>query len=315
MKQRKDHKKDMESTFEKTELLKAYSAWGAVCLFWGTTYLAIRIGVGVLPPALFAGIRFTVAGFIFFIFLRLRGRSLPNRKAFLDAAVVGIALLVTANGLVVWSEQWVPSGLAALIVATLPFWMAFFEGLLPSGDRLTLKKISGIVLGFCGLVLLFWPDLKGSLDMKYLTRVLVLFLAPCSWAAGSIYSKYRPVRTDPLMAASLQMIIAGIILLVIGASLGEWSRFTFDPVGLGAMIYLILFGSIVGYGSFIYALSKLPASKVSTYAYINPLIAVILGWLVLGERLDGWMIIGTVVVLLGVVIVNAERTPRKPAFH
>ncbi len=131
----------MESTVEKTELLKAYSAWGAVCLFWGTTYLAIRIGVGVLPPALFAGIRFTIAGCIFFVFLRLRGSSLPNRKAFLDAAVVGIALLVTANGLVVWSEQWVPSGLTALIVATLPFWMAFFEGLLPTGDRLTLKKI------------------------------------------------------------------------------------------------------------------------------------------------------------------------------
>jgi drug/metabolite transporter (DMT)-like permease len=305
----------LASTPEKKELAKAYSAWGAVCLFWGTTYLAIRIGVKVLPPALFAGIRFTIAGLIFFLFLRLRGYSLPNRKGLLDAAVVGIALLVTANGLVVWSEQWVPSGLAALIVATLPLWMAVFEGFLPSGDRLTVKKIAGIFMGFCGLVILFWPDLKSSLDMKYLRGVLVLFLAPCSWAAGSIYSKHRPIRTNPLMAASLQMIIAGFILMAIGASLGECKRFVFEPLGVGALVYLIIFGSIVGYGSFIYALSKLPVSKVSMYAYINPVIAVILGWVILGERMDGWMIIGTVVVLAGVVVVNSEKTPRKDTFH
>jgi drug/metabolite transporter (DMT)-like permease len=302
-------------TSEKKEMLKAYSAWGAVCLFWGTTYLAIRIGVGILPPALFAGIRFAIAGFIFFLFLRFRGYSLPNRKGLLDAAVVAVALLVTANGLVVWSEQWVPSGLAALIVATLPFWMAIFEGFLPAGDRLTAKKISGILLGFCGLLILFWPDLKGSLDMTYLKGILVLFLAPCSWAAGSIYSKHRPVHTNPLMAASLQMIIAGLILMAIGASFGEFKRFVFDPLGVGALIYLIIFGSIVGYGSFIYALSKLPSSKVSMYAYINPVIAVILGWLVLGERMDGWMITGTAVVLAGVVVVNSEKTPGKAAFH
>jgi len=296
-------------------MVKAYLAWGAVCLFWGTTYLAIRIGVSILPPALFAGIRFAIAGVIFFLFLRFRGYSLPNRKGLLDAVVVGIALLVTANGLVVWSEQWVPSGLAALIVSTLPFWMAFFEGLLPGGDRLTAKKISGILMGFCGVLILFWPDLKGSLDTRYLKGILVLFLAPCSWAAGSIYSKHRPVHADPLMAASLQMIIAGFILMSIGASFGEFKRFVFEPLGVGALVYLIIFGSIVGYGSFIYALSKLPASKVSMYAYINPVIAVILGWLVLGERMDGWMIAGTVVVLAGVVIVNSEKSPGKTSFH
>ncbi len=305
----------MVTASEKKEMVKAYSAWGAVCFFWGTTYLAIRIGVRILPPALFAGIRFTIAGFIFFLFLRLRGYSLPNRKGLLDAAVVGIALLVTANGLVVWCEQWVPSGLTALIVATLPLWMAVFEGVLPAGDRLTVKKISGILIGFCGLVILFWPDLKSSLDTGYLRGVLVLFLAPCSWAAGSIYSKHRPVRTNPLMAASLQMIIAGIILMSIGVSFGEFRRFVFEPLGVGALIYLVIFGSIVGYGSFIYVLSKLPASKVSMYAYINPVIAVILGWLVLGERMDGWMIAGTAVVLAGVVVVNSERRSGKATFH
>lgn len=306
---------DLPSTPEKKEMVKAYSAWAAVCLIWGTTYLAIRIGVRILPPALFAGIRFTIAGFIFFLFLRFKGYSLPNRKGLLDAAIVGIALLVTANGLVVWSEQWVPSGLAALIVATLPFWMTVFESLLPSGDRLTPKKISGIFMGFCGLLILFWPDLKGSLDMRYLKGILVLFLAPCSWGAGSIYSKHRPVRTNPLMAASLQMMIAGLILISIGASFGEFKRFALNPFGVAALIYLIIFGSIVGYGSFIYALSKLPASKVSMYAYINPVIAVVLGWLILGERMDGWMITGTIVVLAGVVVVNSERATGKASFH
>jgi drug/metabolite transporter (DMT)-like permease len=292
-------------------MAKAYLAWGAVCLIWGTTYLAIRIGVSILPPALFASIRFAVAGLIFFLFLRYKGYSLPSRKGFLDAAVVGIALLVTANGLVVWSEQWVPSGLTALIVSTVPLWMAVFEGILPAGARLTAKKISGILMGFCGLLILFWPDLKGSLDTSYLKGILVLVLAPCSWAAGSIYSKHKAVRTDPLMAASLQMIIAGSILMAIGASFGEFKRFLLNPLGLGALIYLIIFGSIVGYGSFIYALSKLPSSKVSMYAYINPVIAVVLGWLVLGERMDGWMITGTAVVLAGVLVVNSEKSSGK----
>ncbi len=291
----------------RTESIKAYAAWGAVCLFWGTTYLAIRIGVETLPPALFLGLRFVVAGFIFALYLKWRGLDFPHREELGNLAIVGIALLVTANGLVVWAEQWVPSGLAALIVATLPFWMAGFEAALPSGSRLSLKKILGIIIGFSGLVMLFAPELKQSFDPAYLKGVVALFFSPCCWAAGSVYSKHRPIRSHPLMAAAFQMLIAGFILVAIGLLFGESERFNLEPRGLAALVYLIVFGSLVGYGSFVYALAKLPATKVSMYAYINPVIAVILGWLILGERLDGMVVLSTAVILFGVVLVKSSK--------
>jgi drug/metabolite transporter (DMT)-like permease len=291
----------------RAETIKANAAWGAVCLFWGTTYLAIRIGVKSLPPAMFLGIRFLVAGFIFALYLRWRGLAFPNRGEMGNLAVVSIALLVTANGLVVWAEQWVPSGLAALIVATLPFWMAGFEAALPSGGRLNPRKILGIVIGFTGLVILFAPDLKHSFDFSYLKGVSGLLFSAFCWAAGSVYSKYRPVQSHPLMAAAFEMLIAGSILVTIGLFCGESGRFGFDPRGLAALAYLIIFGSLIGYGSFIYALAKLPATKVSMYAYVNPVIAVILGWLILGERLDGIVVLSTAVILVGVVLVKSSK--------
>ncbi|MFQ6114659.1 MAG: EamA family transporter [bacterium] len=297
---------------DKKDILKAYTAWGAVCLFWGTTYLAIRIGVEVVPPALFAGVRFFIAGLIFLLFLKSRGYSSPSRRELSDMAVVGITLLTIGNGLVVWGEQWVPSGLAALLVATLPFWMAGFEAALPAGDKLNARKVLGIIIGFAGLVLLLGPDFQGSWDKAYLKGILAIFFAPCSWAAGSLYSKYRPVRSHPMIAAACQMIIAGTLLISIGAIFGEFQRFVFDIQGLAALGYLIVFGSIFGYGSYIYALSKLPASKVSMYAYINPVIAVILGWLVLDERFDWVVVTATAVVLFGVVLVKTAASEKKP---
>jgi drug/metabolite transporter (DMT)-like permease len=289
------------------DVAKAYAAWGAVCLFWGTTYLAIRIGVRTLPPALFAGIRFFVAGAVFLAYLKIRGVSLPNRRDLLNIAIVGILLLVIANGCVVWAEQWVPSGLAALIVATLPFWVSGIEAIVPSGNRLNVLKVLGIVIGFFGLVILFAPELKTSFDQAYLKGVLALLFAPCSWALGSVYAKYHPTRTTPLMAASLQMVIAGIILILMGIILNEVPRFDFNLEGMAALVYLAIFGSIIGYGSFIYALAKLPAAKVSMYAYVNPIIAVILGWLILGERLDWRVALATAVILMGVVLVQSAR--------
>jgi drug/metabolite transporter (DMT)-like permease len=295
-------------TLTRKEKITAYAAWGAVCLFWGTTYLAIRIGVKTVPPALFGGLRFLTAGLIFLSYLRWRGHAFPQRRELLDVVIVGIALLAISNGLVIWAEQWVPSGIAALLVATLPFWMAGFEAALPSGERLTVRKVLGIVIGFSGLVILFSPEIKSSFDLAYLQGVVALLLAPLCWSAGSVYSKSRPAKSHPLMAAAMQMIVAGIVLILIGVMFGEWKRFSFGAEGLAATAYLIVFGSIVGYGSFIYALAKLPATKVAMYAYINPVIAVILGWLILNERMDLSMLLATAIVLLGVVLVKSSRS-------
>lgn len=295
-------------TSTRKEKITAYAAWGAVCLFWGTTYLAIRIGVKTVPPALFGGLRFLTAGLIFLSYLRWRGHAFPQRRELLDVVIVGIALLVTSNGLVIWAEQWVPSGIAALLVATLPFWMAGFEAALPSGERLTVRKVLGIVIGFSGLMILLSPEIKSSFDLAYLQGVVALLLAPLCWSAGSVYSKSRPAKSHPLMAAAMQMIVAGIVLILTGVMFGEWKRFSFGAEGLAATAYLIVFGSIVGYGSFIYALAKLPATKVAMYAYINPVIAVILGWLILNERMDLSMLLATAIVLLGVVLVKSSRS-------
>ena len=291
---------------DRNEKIKAYAAWGCVSFFWGTTYLAIRIGVETLPPALFAGIRFLIAGLIFMFFLRVRGYALPKRNELLDNAVVSIALLVVANGTVVWAEQWVPSSLAALIVATLPFWMVGINAVLPRGDKLAAKKVFGILIGFSGLILLLWRDIRSSVDPAYLRGILVLFIAPIAWGAGSIYSKNREIETRPLMAAAFQMAVAGVVLVLIGAVLGEFTRLTLHPRGWLALVYLAVFGSIVGYSSYIYSLAKLPAAFVSTYAYINPIIAVILGWLLLDERLSVTTALATGVILLGVVLVKTE---------
>jgi len=292
------------------DLVKAYVAWGNVCLFWGSTYLAMRIGVAAFPPALFAGFRFAIAGLLFFSFLKFKGHATPGRQQILDHVIVGVLLLVLANGVVVWSEQWVESSLAALIVATVPFWMVGFESALPGGDKLNLRKILGIIIGFLGLVQLLGPELKASFDPNLIKGIVALFFAACSWAAGSIYSKHRNIKTDPMMAAAIQMISAGIILIVVGAFIGEFQRLAFNWRGLAALSYLIVFGSLVGYSSYIYALSKLPVARFSMYAYINPVIAVILGWLILDERFDWVMVTSTLVVLLGVVLVKTS-SPKK----
>jgi len=289
------------------EIIKAYAAWGAVCLFWGTTYLAIRIGVQRVPPALFAGVRFIIAGVLFLAYLRWRGYPMPKRQEWLHMAIVGISLLVMANGLVVWAEQWVPSGLTAVIIATLPFWSAGLESVLPSGERLTLRKVLGILIGFAGVIILFAPEMGESFDKAYWNGVIVLVFVPFFWSAGSIYSKHHPIQCPPLVAAGTQTLIAGLVLTAIGTAFGEWSEFTLDGKGMAAIAYLIVFGSIVGYSSFIYALSKLPITTVSMYAYINPVIAVLLGWLILDERLDWSVATATTVVLLGVALVKSAK--------
>ncbi|MGH7767572.1 MAG: EamA family transporter [Candidatus Binatia bacterium] len=286
---------------------QAYAAWIAVCFFWGTTYVAIRVAVESYPPFFMAGIRFVLAGSALFTFLALRGYALPGKRQLVDAAVVGVALLTVANGLVAWSEQWVPSGLAALVVATLPFWMIGIEAALPRGEKITARQVLGVLVGFAGLLILFSPDLHRAIDRNYLKGIFGLLLAPASWAAGSIYAKYRAAKTDPLMAASLQMIVGGVVLLLMAMALRENRNLAFDPRGLFAVVYLIIFGSIVGYVCFIYILDKLPSSTVSLYAYINPVIAVILGKVILNERMDLSVIAGTGIILFGVLLVQTSR--------
>jgi drug/metabolite transporter (DMT)-like permease len=294
------------------------AAWAAVCFFWGTTYLAIRVGLETLPPLLFSGLRFLTAGAILFVIVRAwTGSRLPKGREWFDQFIVGLALLGVGNGLVVWAEQWVPSGPAALLVATSPFWVMGVERFFREGERLKGRAIVGLLIGFGGLALLVAPNLYGTaaVSSSYLWGMLALQAACASWSIGSVYSKHHPTGVAPLMGAAIQMLVAGTAMTLIGLVLGEWNGLHFSSRSFGAFAYLIVFGSIVAYGSYTYAVQKLPLSLVSTYSYINPIIAVLLGWLVLNEQL-GWRVITAMLIILGGVMLvqsGRGRSKRKSA--
>jgi drug/metabolite transporter (DMT)-like permease len=290
------------------EKLGAYGAWAAVCFFWGTTYLAIRVGLETLTPMLFAGLRFLVAGgLLFFVMGRQQNVRLPQGREWLNLGVVGLLLLGIGNGAVVWAEQWVPSGMAALLVATSPFWVAAIERMRKDGERVGARGLVGMLVGFGGLAMLVGPQLFGvTLNGYYLAGVLVIQLGCFSWTVGSIYSTRRPTGVAPLMAAAVQMLWAGVVLTLVGTALGEWGEIKFSARSLGALAYLIVFGSIVAYGAYTYAIQKLPLSLVSTYSYINPLVALVLGWLVLNESLGWREFFAAAVILSGVALVKVS---------
>jgi drug/metabolite transporter (DMT)-like permease len=295
------------------ERFGAYGAWAAVCFFWGTTYLAIRVGLETLQPTLFAGIRFLVAGSIlFFVMSRQRNARMPARREWFDLGVVGLMLLGVGNGAVVWAEQWVPSGMAALLVATSPFWAAALERLQGGGERVGLRGLLGMAVGFGGLAMLVGPQLfGGKLNGKYLLGILIIQVGCFFWQAGSLYAKRRPTGVSPLMASSVQMLWAGLVLTLAGTLIGEWNEMRFSARSVGALAYLVVFGSIVAYSAYMYAVQKLPLPLVSTYSYVNPIVALVLGWLVLSEPL-GWYEGGAaLVILLGVALV--KTSPRELA--
>ncbi len=287
-----------------SENTKAIIAWLNVCVIWGTTYLVIRIGVEHMPPMLFAGIRWVIAGAAFIVYLKWRGRPLPKANELVHLAVVGLALLGFANGLLVFAELWIPSGLAALVITTVPFCMVGLESLLPKGPKLNATILTGLIMGLVGVSLIFQEDIKFLTDLNNLLGVLGLLGSVFFWSAGSLYSKYVKVDVHPLMGASVQMLIAGIFLSVIGISIGELPRLNFEINGLLSLSYLIIMGSFVGYSSYIYVIAKLPLSFVSTYAYINPVIALFLGWIILDEKLNLQIAIAAAVIIAGVFIVK-----------
>jgi drug/metabolite transporter (DMT)-like permease len=299
------------------ERIIAYCALAAVFFFWGTTYLAIRVGLETLPPTLLAGLRFLTAGTVLFAFMRgWRRERLPSGREWLYQALIGLMLLGVGNGLVVWAEVWIPSGMAALLVATSPFWVVAFERLRSDGERVRLRALVGMLIGFGGLLLLVAPDLFGAtMSAGYLLGMVAIQVACISWTGGSVYAKHHETKVTPLMGAAVQMLFAGAAMTLLGTLLGEWRGLHFSSRSFAALAYLIVFGSIVAYGSYTYAVQKLPLSVVSTYSYVNPVIAVLLGWLVLAEALGWRMILAMLVILCGVALVktSAKRSAAAPA--
>ena len=263
---------------------KALVAYLVVCVFWGSTYLAIRVGVEVLPPFLFAGLRFAIAGALLLTIMLALGDRLPSRAAdWRTQAIVGVLLLTGGNALVVWAEQYTPSGVASIFVVTVALWMAFFDAVIPGGSGdLNWRVIAGLLLGFLGTALLVGASPAEILHAD-LRGPIALTAASASWSLGSVYGKRHRTETSPYVGAALQMLAGGAVVALLGTLLGEWSRWHLTPRGAGAIAYLVVFGSILGYSAYTYALRHASPTIVGTYAYVNPVIAVLLGWLLLKE--------------------------------
>lgn len=290
----------------------AYLAWGAVCLIWGTTYLGIRITLETMTPFLMSSFRWLIAGGLLAGYMAARGEALPPPSRWGGIAIIGFLLLVVGNGGVAYAEQWVPSGLAAVLVATAPFWMAGVEGAIRGGERFGPRTLAGLLIGFSGILVLVWPELSlESADSRYfLIGVLALQLAAFGWSLGSSYSR-RHGRTDHVLGSTaLQMLAGGLMLLVAGTLRQEWGSFAFSTRTTVALLYLSTIGAIGGFVAYTYALRHLPVSFVSLYAYINPVIAVALGVLLLGEPFDARIGAAAGLVLAGVAIVRTKAAER-----
>ena len=288
-------------------------AFAAIYLIWGSTYLAIRFAVETLPPFLMLFARFFTAGVVMYLFLRWRGEARPKAREWRGAAVVGGLLLLGGTGAVGWAEQWIPSGLAALIVAIVPVWMVVLDWIGPAKRRPTGAVVAGLVLGLVGVAVLVGPvQLSGSGKMQFIGSAVVVF-GTLSWATGSVYGSRLPHPSSPWMAAALQMIAGGLLLLVFGTAMGEWSRV--DPGqmsarSLGALAYLIVFGSLIAFGAYVFLLRHEVAARVGSYAYVNPVVAVFLGWALAAEPVTPRTIVAAAIILTGVVLIVRHRMPK-----
>ena len=291
----------MPST-SKTRL--AYGAWLAVCLLWGTTYLGIRIALETIPPMLMGGFRWTAAGALILAVMKLRGDAIPERAEWPALSLLGLLLIGFGNGGVVWAEQTLPSGLTAVLVAVIPFWMIGVELLTGNAAPLTPRRALGLVIGFGGIVLLVWPELELGEGAAFLIGVLATQLACLGWAIGSSYSRRRRPAENVLAVAAFQMLFGGLAMFAGGLLHGEWPALAFNARTGSALGYLLVFGSLAGFSAYAFALKHLPLATVSLYAYVNPVIAMGLGTLVLGEPLSPRLAAAGAIVLVGMGMVR-----------
>jgi len=291
----------------------AYVAWASICIIWGTTYLGIKVGLETIPPFAMGAIRYLAAGGLLLAVLRARGERVPSPRTWPGFLLLGLLMLGFGNGGVAWAEQHVPSGLAAVLVSTTPFWMVGIEAVLANGEVPSVRALGGLAVGFLGVVLLVGPDIfAGGLESgRVVLGVVSLQLACVGWAAGSSWGKRHAGEVGPLASASMQMLGGGLVLAVAATWSGEWHTLHFSPRSAGALVYLTLLGAVAGYGAYIYALKHLPVSFVSLYSYINPVIAVALGTLLLGEPFHLRMAFAIALILAGMAVVSATPGPRR----
>jgi drug/metabolite transporter (DMT)-like permease len=291
--------------------LAIWTAMVAIYLVWGSTYLAIRFAVTTIPPFYMASARFLLAGSVLFLFRRLSGDPLPRLKEWRSAGIIGLFLLLGGNGGLVWAEQRIPSSLAALLVGTVPLWMVMIDALKPGGKWPRWQVMIGVVIGFGGIALLFWPGQMVGGSKVDLTGALVVLIGSIAWAIGSLYARKASLPSSPLLGTSMEMLIGGISLLLVGTLAGEANQINLQVITTQSFLgvgYLVVFGSLVGFAAYTWLLRVAPTSLVSTYAYINPLVAILLGYLFANETLSIRTLIAAAIILGSVVLTT--RAPR-----
>lgn len=281
-----------------------------MCLIWGTTYFAVKIALQTVPPFLQGGLRNIAGGLILALGLVARGHTLPGREAWGRLAVLGFFMFLLGNGGVVWGVEHIPSGLAAVLVGTSPFWMVTVEAIVSPGTQLFARQWIGLIVGFAGIVILVWPDIAqgGAGGRVFALGVISVQLACMGWAIGSSYTRRHVMPADVLGSAAMQMLFGGLFLTGLGTAVGEWGRFSLTGITMTAMLYLVFAGSVVAFTAYSYALRHMNVATVSLYTYINPVIAVALGSILLDEPFHMRMVIAAGVILAGTLIVGRNES-------
>ena len=292
---------------------KAYIALVFVCIVWGTTYLALRIGVMHYPAFLFAGVRQTVAGTVLAILALVMNKNKDlSARNIGHQALVGFLLLTIGNGCVTWGEKTVPSGIAAMICAGMPLFAVLFNLMLHKGEKLNLMIGAGMLLGLVGVGLIFRQNLSDISNTAYLWGIAAVLLATCSWAGGSIINKRNNNPVNPFFNSGLQLLFGGLFMLIISPFVDNYQGMDlWNRDGLLALAYLIVFGSILAYAAYMYVLSKLPVGIATVYAYVNPLVAVILGYIILKEEVNIYTGLAFIAIISSVLMVNRGYRQQK----
>jgi drug/metabolite transporter (DMT)-like permease len=290
---------------------KVWIALLALYIVWGSTYLAIRFAVETIPPFMHASIRFLISGAILFLWRRAAGDGVPTTSNWKSTAIVGTLLLLGGNGLVALAEKNIPSGIAALVISTSPFWLVLFESMRAGGTKPNWQAILGLIIGFSGVFILIGPaEITGSGQHLNTASVIMLLTAPFLWSLGSIYARGADMPKSTLLSTGMQMLVGSVSLFIVSVLTGELRGFSFAQVSANSwwgLLYLITFGSLVGFVSYGWLLHNAPVSLTSTYAYVNPVVAVFLGWLLAGEELSARIGIASAIIIGSVIFINVTR--------
>lgn len=293
--------------------MKVMVCFALVYVLWGSTYLAMRVGVRDLPPFVLGAARYLISGPVMLAACVLMGRKIRLcRHDFWRVLAIGVSLLSIGNMGIVWGEKYVDSGLAALVVALMPIWVVAIEAWVYRAGRMTAQGLLGIAAGMVGLLVLLWPRITSGTRLGHLELLGcgILAFGSLAWALGSVFSHRFDVRVDVFVSAAWQMTLGGLVNAIIAGAAGQFQQARWTPHAIESVAYLVVFGSWIGYTAFVFLLEHVPTPKVATYTYVNPIVALFLGWLLLNEQIDAYMVVGTVIIIGSVALVNTSKLKR-----